>query len=208
MHPLICMTACLLWSSMSNAQEQKQEQKNDEHKIQEVVTITADPVTVPPAPDGSLPPADTSSAIKPMPQTEIIKRAVNYIKTETSKYTKSNGVNVASKAECTVTFNYKPKELNPQADVEGTFTMHVSIEAKDGKYRYSISKVLHNAKNDAYSGGNVYNEVPKCGSMKMPPELWHRIQSEAKKSTTIVINDIKEHMKRPANAITEKSDEW
>ncbi len=203
LYKLLCIAACLVSTSALVAQEQK----TDEKKIQEVITMNADPVSLPPLPDGTIP-TDTSTASKPMAQTEILKRAVNYIKIETKKYKKSNGVNVASKAECVATFNYKPKELNPQADVEGTITMHISIEAKDGKYRYTISKIHHNAKNADYSGGDIYGDVPKCGSMKIPSDLWIRIRSEAGKATNVVVSDLKEFMKLPSDAPLGNGDEW
>ena len=182
-----------------------QDAKKDEKKIQEVVTIQADPVPLKPDADGNVP-VDTS-APKGMAASEILKRAVNFVKMESTKYTKGNGVTTGTKAECIVTFNYKPKELNPVADVQGTITMHVSIDAKEGKYRYTISKINHNAKNAEYTGGDVYNEVPKCGSMKLPPDIWKRIRSEAFKQSAQLANDIKDAMKisstTPVNA-----DEW
>jgi len=197
----ICALAIVTSSSIAIAQEQKKEEK----KIQEVITMQADPVSLPPNADGSVP-VDTSGP-KPMEQSEILKRAIYFVKIENKKYTKANGVTTGSKAECVATFNYKPKELNPQADVQGTFTMHVSIEAKQGKYRYTISKITHNAKNPEFTGGDVYSEVPKCGSMKMPPDLWKRLRSEALKNSVVVVEDLKETMKRPSNTASNE-DEW
>jgi hypothetical protein len=182
-----------------------QEAKTDEKKIQEVVALMADPVSMPPNEDGSIP-VDTNPQ-KGMAAGEILKRAVNFVKVESKKYTKGNGVTTGSKAECVISFPYKPKELNPSADVQGTISMHVSIDAKEGKYRYTISKINHNAKNGDYSGGDVYSEVPKCGSMKMPPDIWKRIRSEAFKQSSVVVADLKEAMQisstTPVNA-----DEW
>lgn len=182
-----------------------QEAKKDEKKIQEIITMQADPVSLPPNADGSVP-VDTTGP-KPMAQSEILKRAVNFVKIETKKYGKGNGVTTGSKAEFVASFNYKPKELNPQADVQGTFTMHVSIEAKEGKYRYTISKLSHNAKNPEYTGGDVYSEVPKCGSMKLPPDLWKRLRSEALKNAGIVAEDVKEAMKHSSSE-KQGEDEW
>ncbi|MBC7696632.1 MAG: hypothetical protein H7141_14440 [Burkholderiales bacterium] len=182
-----------------------QEAKTDEKKIQEVITLIADPVSLPPNEDGSLP-VDTNPP-KAMASGEILKRAVNFVKIESTKYKKGNGVTTGSKAECVVTFNYKPKELNPVADVQGTITMHLSIDAKEGKYRYTISKISHNAQTADHSGGNVYSEVPKCGSMKIPPDIWKRIRSEAFKQGALLANDVKEGMKIPSNTPV-NSDEW
>jgi hypothetical protein len=182
-----------------------QEAKKDENKIQEVVTIMADPLPSVPNADGSLP-VDTNPP-KGMAASEILKRAVNFVKTENKKYTIGNGVTTGSKAECLVTFVYKPKELNPTADVQGSITMHLSIDSKEGKYRYTISKLNHNAKNPDYTGGDVYTEVPKCGSMKLPPEMWKRIKSEAFKQSGILATELKEAMKI-SSTTTVNSDEW
>ena len=201
--PYIFALASLLCVNSLSAQETKK----DEKKIQEVVNLDADPPPVASLPDGSVAPADTG-APKPLVQSEIIKRAVNYIKIETKKYTKKNGVNSGSKAECVVSFNYKPKELNPQAEVEGTFSMHVSIEAKEGKYRYTISKMSHNANKADYSGGDLNSEVPACGSMKVSPELWKKMRGESLKHVAVVVADIKDAMLRSSRLPVESSEEW
>jgi len=201
---LIFAAALMTSVSFSYAQEAV---KKDEKKIQEVVTMSADPVAVVPNEDGSMPPADTNTAAKPMAQSEILKRAVNWVKLENPKYVKATGVTSGSKAECVVTFKYKPKELNPQADVEGTFTMHVSIEAKEGKYRYTISKIMHNAKNTEFTGGDIYNDVPQCGSLKLGDDLWKKMRSEAFKNANVVIVDLREGMKKPSTEIV-NPDEW
>ena len=182
-----------------------QEIKKDEKKIQEIIAMMADPLPLTPNADGSLP-VDTNPP-KPMASDEILKRAINFVKKESSKYSKGNRVTTANKAEFLASFNYKPKELNPVADVQGTITMHVSVEAKEGKYRYTISKINHNAKNGDYSGGDVYNEVPACGSMKLPSDLWKRIRSEAIKHSSVIINDLKEAMKISSSTPVD-SDDW
>jgi hypothetical protein len=182
-----------------------QEPKKDEKKIQEVVTILQDPVSMPPNEDGSIP-VDTNPP-KGMNASEILKRAVNFIKRESTKYTKGSGVTTASKAECIATFNYKPRELNPEADAQGTITMHISIDAKEGKYRYTISKINHNAIKTELSGGDIFSEVPKCGSMNLPTAMWKRIKSEALKQSGIIVNDIKEAMSISSTTPV-NSDEW
>jgi hypothetical protein len=182
--------------------------KKDEHKIQEVVSLDATAAAPTPNADGTMPVDTGIPAAKPLGSGEILKRAVNFVKIENSKYVKSSGVNSGSRAECVVTFKYKPKELNPQADVEGTITMHISIEAKEGKYRYTISKISHAAKNPEMSGGDVYNDVPKCGSMKLPPNLWSKIKGEAIKDAAAVTSDLKEAMKVPSDAPQGDKDEW
>ena len=65
-----------------------QEEKKDEKKIQEVVTMMADPLPSTPNADGSLP-VDTNPP-KGMAASEILKRAVNFVKMENKKYSKGN----------------------------------------------------------------------------------------------------------------------
>lgn len=188
-----------------NSLSAQEEPKKDDKKIQEVVNVEPE---IPPAKkdaDGNeiidtVPPPPTSVS-------EILKRAVNFVKIESGKYKKANGVTTGSKAEFTASFPYKPKELNPQADVEGTFTMHVSVEAKEGKYRYTISKVTHTAKNAEFTGGDVYNEVPKCGTMKLPIDQWKRMRSEALKNASLIATDLKAFMKKSSSEPID-ADEW
>jgi len=197
------LAVCFLSSALvTSAQE---EPKKDEKKIQEVVNVEPE---IPPAKkdaDGN----EIVDTVPPPPAgiAEILKRAVNFVKIESNKYSKGNGVTTGSKAEFTASFAYKPKELNPQADVQGTFTMHVSVEAKEGKYRYTISKITHVAKNPEFTGGDIYAEVPKCGSMKLPTDLWKHIRSEALKNASLVSNDLKAFMKKPSSEPL-NPDEW
>ena len=184
----------LLGSVLGFSQEVTESFK-DSRKIQEVVTL--DPVQK----EG-----DTASA-KPVASGEVLKRALNFIRTENSKYNKSTIVNVGNKAECMVSFKYKPKELNPKSDVEGVFTMHLSVEAKDGKYRYSITKLIHTSKNSDCTGGDIYADVPICGSMRLSPPQWKQMKSEALKNTTILITDLKETMK-VSSALSVEKDDW
>lgn len=183
----------------------QEEPKKDEKKIQEVVNVEPETPPVKKDADGN----EIQDTVPPPPASvsEILKRAVNFVKIESTKYTKANGVTTGSKAEFTANFVYKPKELNPQADVQGNFTMHVSVEAKEGKYRYTISKITHVAKNAEFTGGDVYSEVPKCGTMKLPIDQWKRMRSEALKNATLIATDLKAFMKKsssePINA-----DEW
>jgi hypothetical protein len=202
LNTLFYTVVVLFFVNTTSAQEAK---KDDVKKIQEVVILIADPIPSTPNADGSL--AVDTNPPKEMASSEILKRAINFVKMESTKYIKGNRVTTGSKAECLVTFNYKPKELNPVADVQGTITMHISIEAKEGKYRYTISKINHNAKNVDFTGGDIYSEVPACGSMKLPSDLWNRIRREAIKHTGELANDLKEAMKI-SSTTTVNSDEW
>src|SRR5947207_2619841 len=47
---------------------------------------------------------------------DLVKRAVNWIKVESLKYKKTEGSSSGSKAECMAMFQVKPRELNPEVD--------------------------------------------------------------------------------------------
>src|SRR4051812_22680857 len=74
---------------------------------------------------------------------ELMKRAIKWIKEESTRFTKTNGITTGTKAECVVTFKIKPKELNPVCNYAGTITMHESIECKENRYRYTVGKIVH-----------------------------------------------------------------
>ena len=140
-----------------------------------------------------------------VPAADILKRAVNFIKLESPRFVKAKGVTTAKKAECIAKFKIKPKELNPNPDYTGTITMHVSIECKDYRYRYVISKITHTSANGKASGGDINNVVPSCGSMTMPDLIWKRIKGDALKNANMVISELKDAMSTP---VYDKKDEW
>lgn len=140
-----------------------------------------------------------------VPAAKLLTRAVNWVKIESKRFVKSNGVSTGSKAECIAKFKIRAKELNPQPDFTGIIQMHVSIECKDNKYRYSITKIKHISANGKASGGDVSNIVPECGSMTMPDLVWKKIKGEAFKSAGMVISELKEGMMKTT---TDSKDEW
>ena len=140
-----------------------------------------------------------------VPAAGLAKRAVNWVKVESPRFKKSNGVATGSKAECIATFKIRAKELNPQPDFTGTITMHVSIDCKDNKYRYTINKIKHTSTNGKASGGDINNIVPECGSMTMPDIIWKKIKGEAFKDASMIISELKEGM---AKSTADTKDEW
>lgn len=157
------------------------EKKMEDKKFQEVILV------------------DSTSA------SEILKRAVNFIKLESPRFAKAKGVTTGNKAECIAKFKIKVKELNPNPDYTGTISMHVSIECKDNRYRYVITKLTHTSANGKANGGDVNNQVPTCGSMTMSDLVWKKIKGEAYKNANMVISELKEAMSRPADTA---KDEW
>ena len=140
-----------------------------------------------------------------VPASELLKRAVNWVKEEVPKYEKTNGVTTSGKAECVATFSVKPKELNPECDYTGTVTMKVVIECKDNKYRYTVSGITHKSKTGKTSGGSFDNVIPECGSMIMSDLQWKKIKGEAIRCVNLAINDLKEGMLKDSKGF---GDDW
>lgn len=141
-----------------------------------------------------------------IPASELLKRAVNWIKVESLKYKKSTGTTAGTKAECTASFPVKPKELNPEVDYTGKVTMKVVIECKDSKYRYTVSDIKHISKNGERTGGSIDNIVPECGSNYMHDIVWKKLKGEALRGAAQVVADLKEGMNKAADDA--KHDDW
>jgi hypothetical protein len=203
-----------------------QEKQEDESKmIREVINVQADKSlfavkTPPPAPDkngkkASNAPApeevapDTSSSTIPAPAYELAKRAQNWSadKPAGSKYSKSNCSANGNTAVCQVSFTYKVKELNPTDKVDGEITMTVTIEAKEGKYRYTINNLKHKATIADLSGGDIYANIPACGSMKLSDISWKHIKAAAYADAKMVADDLKAKMDKPSGEAPKK-DDW
>jgi hypothetical protein len=126
-----------------------------------------------------------------LPASELLKRAVNFIKVENQHYKKTSGSTSGSKAEFIAMFPVKPKELNPQVDYTGKITMKVIIECKSSKYRYVVSDIRHLSKSGRTTAGSIDNDIPECGSMTMTDMVWKKLRAEALHNASLIVNDIK-----------------
>ena len=140
-----------------------------------------------------------------VPAKDLIKRATHWAQKKTPRYEKINAIGGASKIEADVEFKIKPKELNPSHDYSGKIIMHVKIEVKDNKYKYTINKVRHIADNGKNSGGDISKDIPECGTMFLPELTWKKIKGEAIKYANVVAEEIKDVMSSPVKEI---SDDW
>ncbi len=140
-----------------------------------------------------------------VPAKELLNRATVWAQKKHSKYDKVNAVGGTTKIELDAEFKIKPKELNPPYDFTGIIVMHVKIEVKDGKYRYTINKVKHIADNGKNSGGDITKEIAECGSMFLPEMTWKKIKGEAIRDANLLAEDLKDAMSTPYKAV---SDEW
>ena len=161
------------------------------------------PITEPPPTDT---PPDTGATAMPAPASEIAKRAQIWMDTKYTKYTKSNCANGKS-VVCQISFPYKVKELNPSDKVEGEITMTVTIDVKEGKYRYTINNIKHKSAVADYNGGDVYGLVPECGSMKMTDLSWKHIKAGAMADANMVADDLKDVMFK-FSGDSPKKDDW
>ncbi len=141
-----------------------------------------------------------------LPASELLKRAVSWIKTEARGYNKSSGATTSNKAECTASFPVKPKELNPEVDYTGKITMKVVIECKDSKYRYIVSDIRHQSKSGRASAGSIDNKVPECGSMVMTDVVWKKLKGQALHNAATIVSDLKDGMS--AGIVENKDEEW
>ena len=184
LHKAVFILAMSLIAASAVAQEDMDSPKNvktgDDKRFQEIV------------------PTDS------VPAAKLVIRAVNWVKVESKRFVKSNGVSTGTKAECIAKFKIRAKELNPDPDFTGIIQMHVSIECKDNKYRYSITKIKHISANGKANGGDINNLIPECGSMTMPDLVWKKIKGEAFKSADMVISELKEGMSKS----TSDKDDW
>lgn len=148
---------------------------------------------------------DTTNPFIPAPVGEVLKRAQHWYTLKNDKIKKSNGTNAGQTVSCNLSFPFKQKILNPENDVDGTITMDLVIEAKEGKYRYTIKNIKHKANKAGMSGGDVYGTVPECGSMKVSDKTWKLIKKEAFTDAQLVVEDLKEKMNKEVET---KKDEW
>lgn len=173
----ILIPAFIFISSFASAQTPEPAKQEDEFANKKVETKLTEVI-----------PTDSLAA------SELVKRAVAFVKAESLKYKKSAATTTGSKMECVASFSVKPKELNPQVDYTGKVTMKVVIECKDSKYRYTVSDIKHISKSGNVTGGSVDNVVPDCGSMGMNDIVWRRLRGEMMKDAALVVIDIKAAM--------------
>lgn len=148
---------------------------------------------------------DTTNPFIPAPQAEVLKRAQHWYTLKNEKIKKANGTNSGEKVSCNVSFPFKQKTLNPENEVDGSISMDLIIEAKEGKYRYTIKNIKHKASKSGMSCGDIFAVVPECGSMKVSDKTWKLIKKEAFINAQIVAEDLKEQMNREVES---KKDEW
>jgi hypothetical protein len=82
--------------------------------------------------------------------------------------------------------------FNPAA---GIVRFSFQIQCKDGRYKYTISDCIHEKSGSyQYSGGNLCQEKPVCGTFLMPKATWTNIKKDFVFQMLLVINELKTEM--------------
>lgn len=149
--------------------------------------------------------ADTADPTMPAPVSEIMKRAQLWGKAKAPKYKKTNVANSGSTLTAKAVFPFRQKMLNPENPVDGEIQMDVIIEAKEGKYRYTVKNIKHKASKPGMSGGDINLQVPECGSMKITDQTWRQIKSAAFANIKTLTDDLKAKMQEEGE---QKKDDW
>lgn len=147
---------------------------------------------------------DTGNPMMPAPSSEVLKRAQSWSKSK-AKYKKLNVSSTGSAITAQAVFPFRQKMLNPENAVDGEIIMDVIVEAKEGKYRYTVKNIKHKAAKAGMSGGDIYLPVPECGSMKITDQTWKHIRSAAYSNIRVVTDDLKAKMQEEG---TKKKDDW
>ena len=157
--------------------------------------VVEEPVAVP----------DTGNPLMPAPIAEVLKRSQHWYKLKNKVFHKAHGTNSGNSVSCNVSFPYKEKVFNPQYNLDGKITMDILIEAKDGKYRYTIKNIKHMADKSENSGEDIFLLIPKCGSGRVEAKQWVKIKAEALADASKLADDLKAMMKKDLDT---KKDDW
>lgn len=78
----------------------------------------------------------------------------------------------------------------------GVVWFQISIQCKDGRYKYSITDFVHEDKPGprGANGGSLESEKPECGTLKLPKKYWEYIKTDADQTTKTLIADMKKAM--------------
>ncbi len=148
---------------------------------------------------------DTLPPMMPAPSQEILKRAQHWYTLKNKKFVKASGSNNGKSVACNLSFVFKQKLLNPENEVDGKITMDLIIDAKEGKYRYTIKNIKHVATKQGMSGGDIFATVAECGSMSLNDRTWKQIRTEALANAGKVVEDLKAVMKEEVKT---EQEEW
>jgi hypothetical protein len=133
----------------------------------------------------------------------LFKRAKSFGTAAPDKIIKNDEASgvYSTKGEMKVTYPSPMKGMNHEGIVEYTIT----IFAKEGRYKYVISDLMH--KSVKGNGGEISRSIPECGKYTLVPAGWSAIKKSADEQAKAIIEGLKAGMKNPAkNSAT--SNDW
>jgi hypothetical protein len=90
---------------------------------------------------------------------------------------------------------YDAPAFNPGTNFTGSFHFMLTLEFKDGRYKYMFENLRHMAYKSSYSGGLLTNEKPECGGMFMTIKAWRTITFTGYEMINQTIDSMTDSMK-------------
>ena len=90
----------------------------------------------------------------------------------------------------------------------GSIHYVVSVSVKEGKYKYSITDLVHkDATSTNASGGKLENEEPRCGTKNLSMKAWEEVKMMADEEIKKIAEELKKTM-AAAGVGKGGSDDW
>ena len=89
----------------------------------------------------------------------------------------------------------------------GAVLYDIKFEAKEGRYKYTITNPYHEAQRSKLgAGGALENKEPDCGVLNMQQKYWDEIKMTAHENFTAMINSLKASMTQTISNAKGKED--
>lgn len=89
----------------------------------------------------------------------------------------------------------------------GHVSFKLTIQCKDGRYRYSVTDFVHQDRlHSSFTGGPLENERPQCGTFNMPRKSWEKIKSETAARVERFVAEMKATMN--GSTVFSANDDW
>jgi len=118
-------------------------------------------------------------------------KSINSIQSAVIKDSKAEGI-----------YSYKGsfavKYPAPQVGMShnGTVNYTVTIVCKDGKYKYTVTELMHTS--DKGNGGGLEGALPACGKYTLTLSGWNNIKKQSQEKMNELVKAIKGAMDNPA----------
>lgn len=113
------------------------------------------------------------------------------------------------KAEGTYSYkgSFPVKYPAPQKGMmhSGTVNYVTTIFVKDGKYKYTITDLVHQSEKG--NGGKLEGKLPECNKYVLAPHGWSSIKKQAEEQMAILVKKIKENMD-PKGDVPVNTGDW